>query len=108
MPLCEAMLGRFTEVPGRGMAAMAFSSITISAIPSSSTSVSSIQFCSVSARVLINHTAWGGVEGVEGKVSGGGLCVCFGGRWWFSSKVEGYRIVARIVADSKQLLGWSG
>ena len=44
--------GLLRDVPGRGACAMALSSMSISATPSSSISVSSIQFDSVSARVF--------------------------------------------------------
>ena len=52
-PALDALVfGRANEVPGRATCAVAFSSIMISATPSSSISVSSIQFFAVSARVL--------------------------------------------------------
>mmetsp|Transcript_24492 Transcript_24492/g.77432 ORF Transcript_24492/g.77432 Transcript_24492/m.77432 type:complete len:203 (+) Transcript_24492:1136-1744(+) len=53
-PVC----GRARDVPGRGAWAVALSSIRISATPSSSISVSSIQFFIVSALHLMYHTAW--------------------------------------------------
>mmetsp|Transcript_3834 Transcript_3834/g.11296 ORF Transcript_3834/g.11296 Transcript_3834/m.11296 type:complete len:230 (+) Transcript_3834:1194-1883(+) len=50
--------GRLREVPGRGACATAFSSMRMSATPSSSISTSSIHCLQVSARHFRNHTAW--------------------------------------------------
>ena len=52
------VIGRESEVPGLGSAAVAFSSRSTSATPSSSKSVSSTQASSVSARHLRYQTAW--------------------------------------------------
>jgi len=51
------VVGFFSEVPGRATCAMALSSMRISAIPSSSTSTSSMYTCSVRALVFRVHDA---------------------------------------------------
>lgn len=57
-PPAAPVIGRESDVPGRGMEAVALSSSSTSATPSSSTSTSSTQLSSVSARVLRYHAAW--------------------------------------------------
>uniref|UniRef100_A0A7R9V3K1 Uncharacterized protein n=1 Tax=Chlamydomonas euryale TaxID=1486919 RepID=A0A7R9V3K1_9CHLO len=56
-PVC-AVIGRDSDVPGRATCAVSCSSSSMSAMPSSSISVSSTQNFSVSARHLRYHVAW--------------------------------------------------